>query len=85
MKTNSGVTKVPFAEVASIQFGDAADVVRTRQGKRVKGVVRVEGWTLKEKEAERPLARGDMRFIVPRILVGPLSAERRWTPRRRTA
>src|SRR4051794_19616958 len=72
VKTNSGVTKVPFAEVASIQFGDAADMIRTRQGKRVKGVARVEGWTLKEKDAERPLARGDLRFIVPRVPIGPL-------------
>src|SRR6476661_4075726 len=72
VKTNSGLTKVPFSEVASIQFGDAADVVRTRQGKRVKGVIRVEGWTIKEKDSERPLARGDLRYIVPRVPIGPL-------------
>lgn len=73
VKTNSGgVTKVPFAEISSIQFGDAADVIRTRQGKRVKGVVRVEGWALREKDAERPLVRGNLRFVVPRVPIGPL-------------
>src|SRR4051812_5863751 len=71
VKTNSNVVKVPLAEIASIQFGDV-DVVRTRQGKRVKGAVRVEGWTLKEREAERPLARGDLRFVVPQVPIGPL-------------
>src|SRR6266699_4208965 len=49
-------TKVSFGDVASIQFGDV-DVVRTKQGRRVKGIVRVEGWTLHEKDAEQGLSR----------------------------
>jgi predicted esterase len=62
-------TKVPLSDIAAIQFGDAADLIRTRQGKRLKGTIRLEDWTLKEKESDRPLARGDLRFIVPQILL----------------
>ncbi|HZN65295.1 MAG TPA: alpha/beta hydrolase-fold protein [Tepidisphaeraceae bacterium] len=69
VKTNAGVTKVPLAEVASVHFGDT-DVVHTRQGKRVKGTVKVEGWVLKEKDAERPVGREGLRFLVPQASVG---------------
>src|SRR5687768_8332168 len=55
------LTKVPWSDIASIHFGDT-DVVHTRQGKRVKGTVQTDGWSLKEKETERPLARPDLRF-----------------------
>jgi predicted esterase len=70
VRTNGGVTKVPLAEVASVHFGDT-DVVRTRQGKRVKGTVRVEGWVLKQKDAERPVEREGLRFLVPQASLGP--------------
>src|SRR3954471_10482607 len=71
VEANGRVSKVPLAEISSVEFGDT-DVVKTRQGKRVKGVVRVEGWTLKEADAQRPLARADLKFIVPQALLGPL-------------
>lgn len=73
VKTNSGVVKVPVSELTSVQFGDT-DVIRTRTGRRIKGVVRVEDWTLQESGANRPLARADLRFIVPQVALG--------TPRR---
>jgi len=71
VQTNSGTVKVPLAEIVSIQFGDT-DVVRTRQGKRVKGIVRTDGWMLHEKDADLPLSRGDLRYIVPQAALGPL-------------
>jgi predicted esterase len=61
--------KVPWNDIALIQFGDT-DVVRTRQGRSVKGAVRVEGWALKDDRSERPLARGDLRFAVPQAPIG---------------
>src|SRR4051794_34503875 len=74
VQTASKGVGVPLADVASVQFGDAGDVVRTRDGKRIKGTVRVDGWSLKEKEAgaDRPLARADLRFLVPQAPIGPL-------------
>jgi predicted esterase len=69
--TASGNVQVPLTEIASIQFGDA-DVVRTRQGKRVKGIVRTDDWTLREKETDLPLARADLRYIVVQAALGPL-------------
>ena len=69
--TPTGPAKVPLADVIAIHFGDT-DVVHTRQGKRVKGVVRVEGWTLREKDADRPIQRDGLRFVVPRTALGPI-------------
>src|SRR5882757_5524002 len=71
VKTGSGTVKAPLSGIASVQFGDV-DVIRMRDGKRVKGVVGVDGWTLREGTIERPLARADLRFIVPQIPIGPL-------------
>jgi predicted esterase len=66
---------VPLADVSSVQLGDGgADVVRMREGKVVKGKVRVDGWTLNEADMARPLARGDLQFLVPQTELG--------TPRR---
>ena len=65
------VVKVAMGEVASIRFGET-DVVHTRGGRRVKGVVSVEGWTLRAdgKNEPRPLARDTLRFVVPRVPLG---------------
>jgi predicted esterase len=71
VQAGSRPIKVPLADVSSVQFGDT-DVVRTRQGKSVKGVVRVEAWSLREGDADRPLAREDLRFLVPQVPLGPL-------------
>src|SRR4051812_29061322 len=62
VKTNSEVVKVPMGEVLSVQFGDM-DWVRTRAGRRVKGIIKVDNWLLKEEAAERPLPRGDLQFV----------------------
>lgn len=76
VKTTSKAVGVAWADVSSIQFGEAAgdvDVVRARDGKRVKGIVRVDGWALKEADAaEKPLARADLRFVIPQAPIGPL-------------
>jgi predicted esterase len=71
IKTNAKMpAKVPLSDIASIQFADAADLIRTRQGKRLKGTIRVDDWTLKEKDADpKPLSRADLRFIIPQILL----------------
>src|SRR5882672_2206821 len=69
VEAGSKVQKVPLADIASIQFGET-DVIRTRQGKRGKGVVRVEGWVLREEAAERALARADLRFLIPQVSLG---------------
>jgi predicted esterase len=71
IKTNAKTpTKVPLSDIASIQFADAADLIRTRQGKRLKGTIRVEDWTLKVKDADpKSLSRPDLRFIIPQILL----------------
>src|SRR4051794_16794066 len=78
VKSGAKSAGVKWSDVSSVQFGDAAgggdvDVVRTRDGKRLKGTVRVDGWALKEGDAaERPLARADLRYIVPQAPIGPL-------------
>lgn len=72
VKTGKGTVKLPLADVALIQFGDSSDLVRTRAGRSLKGAVRLDGWSLKEKDAERPLARGDLRFLIPQSPLGPL-------------
>ena len=73
LKTSAGgVTKVPFGQVALLQLGDDMDFVRTRDGKRVKGAVKLDGWVLKEKGGELPLTRGDLRFVVPQTPIGTL-------------
>src|SRR5687768_3283263 len=64
VQSGQRVAKVPLVEITSIHFGDT-DVVRTRRDQRVKGVVRVEGWSLKEAEKEKPLSRADLKFVVP--------------------
>jgi pimeloyl-ACP methyl ester carboxylesterase len=61
--------KVPWADVAFIQFGDT-DAVRTRQGRRVKGAVRAEGWTLAEGDAPRPLSKSDLKYLIPQVPLG---------------
>ncbi len=70
VETASGVVKVPLSEISSLRFGDT-DVVLTRQGKRLKGVIRADGWSLREAGAERPLERADLRFVIPRVPLGP--------------
>src|SRR4051794_17924778 len=65
VKTEARVVKLPLTDLASLQFGDAADVIRSRQGKAVKGRINADGWTLQEKDAALPLARPDLRFIIP--------------------
>ena len=69
VKTDARVTKVPLSDIASLQFGDAADIIRNRQGKAVKGQVKIDDWTLQEKDAALPLARGDLRFIIPQVML----------------
>jgi poly(3-hydroxybutyrate) depolymerase len=69
VKTDARVVKVPLSDIASLQFGDAADVIRNRQGKAVKGQVKIDGWTLQEKDAALPLARGDLRFVIPQAML----------------
>src|SRR5690348_11611510 len=65
VKSDARAVKVPLTDIASLQFGDAADVIRNRQGKAVKGRINADGWTLQEKDAARPLARGELRFVIP--------------------
>src|SRR5688500_5877014 len=64
-----GVVKVPMTDIASVFFGEV-DSIRTRAGKRHKGVISVEGWTLADSGEQRPLSRQDLRFIVPQIKLG---------------
>ena len=71
VNTGKRTTKVPIGEVASVQFGDV-DVVRTRQGQRIKGTVSAEGWTLSEGATERPLDRADLRHLVAQVPLGKL-------------
>ena len=71
LQTASGSVKVPLAQIASVQFGDV-DAVRTRQGKRIKGTVRPQDWTLKAKDKDLPLARADLRYLVPQAPLGPM-------------
>src|SRR4051812_31570064 len=74
VKTDKAAVKVPLAQVSSVRGGEAdkGDVVRTRDGKRVKGTVRVDGWTLQEASGELPLTRADLRYVVPQAPIGPL-------------
>src|SRR4051794_27939560 len=65
--------KVSLADIAFVLFGDT-DAIWTRQGKRIKGTIRADGWSLKEPNADLPLARADLRFI---ILQQPLPAMRK--------
>ena len=71
VRTDGRPVKVPLAEISSVHFGDT-DVVRTRSGKRVKGTVAVEGWTLRQADADRPVRRDALRFIVPQAPLGRL-------------
>jgi predicted esterase len=71
VKSGAKATTVPLADVATIQFGDV-DLIRTRQGARLKGTVNVDGWALQETTGERPLARADLRFLVHQAALGPL-------------
>lgn len=63
--------RLPLADVAMIQFGDTIDVIRTKNGRRVKGIVKVDGWTLKGTDGDKPVARGDVRFLIPQAPIGP--------------
>ena len=69
VEVNARAVKVPLAEIASVSFGDV-DVVRTRRGRRHAGVVRVDGWTLQQPGAQKPLTRDQLQFFVPRIPLG---------------
>ena len=71
VQTASGIIRVPLGAITSIQFGEP-DVIRLRQGKRVKGIVRAEGWTLRQQDQQLPLARADLRYLVPQAPLGPL-------------
>src|SRR5205823_1721394 len=69
VQSKTGVQKVPWADVSFVQFGDT-DFVRTRRGKVVKGAIRVDGWTLKDTDQERPLDKAELRFVIPQISLG---------------
>lgn len=71
VETGKRTVKVPLGDVASVQFGEV-DVVRTRQGQRIKGTVSAQGWTLDEASSQRPLDRAELRFLVPQAPLGSI-------------
>jgi predicted esterase len=71
--TPSGLVKVPLPDVAFIQFSDT-DSIKTRQGKRIKGTIKTETWTLQQPDSQLPLSHPDLRYFIPQI---PLSSPKK--------
>jgi hypothetical protein len=80
MQSGPRSAKIPIGEIGAIQFGDI-DVIQTRSGKRVKGTVRVDGWALKEGDADLPT--GARRPAIPRRASAAGTFEARPDRRRR--